>query len=267
MKTRVLGVVGSVMVAMMASASAQVVSPQDEANPDRWRFALAPYFWAPSVKVDAKVHGVDIEDRVPFSEIWDDLQFGGMLKGEARTGRFGILTDVFYVSLKDKSDVTTPGGIPLFNTDAKLYLWVAELDGSYEVARWGEGKEQGSLDVLAGGRYWNVEHKLDASVPITGGSRSFDGTLDWIDAIVGTRLNLDVTENLHLIAQGDIGGFDIGTSAKLDWCAQAYLGWKFSELFSAWAGWKYLFVDYSQNSGNDMKVTFSGPAVGVAFSF
>jgi hypothetical protein len=190
-----------------------------------------------------------------------------MLKAEARTGRFGILTDTVYASFKQDSDINTPGGIRLFNVDSKLYLWVVELEGAYEVARWGDAKEQNSLDLLAGGRYWNFETKLDASVPITGGSRSFDGMLDWIDPIVGGRLNLALTENLHLVAQGDVGGFDIGNSAKLDWCAQAYFGWEFSELFSAWAGWKYQFVDYEQNTGNDMKLTMSGPVLGVAFRF
>jgi len=270
MNMRIAILLGVVLTVALPAALAQAPFPETKNdNSDGWVFSFAPYFWAPSLNGDVNVKGRRADVSESFSDIWSDLTFGGMFKAEAHHDRFGVLSDTMYVALKTDTNVSTPGGTPLFDINSKFYQWIVDLAGSFEVTRWemGSPKEQGTLDVYAGGRYWNLETKLHSSSAVFGTSHSLDDMNQWIDPIVGSRVLLDLTDNLRLLGQGDIGGFDIGNSSKLTWSVEAYLGWSFSEAVSAWLGWKYLYVDHEYNNGNDLRVHYSGPAIGVAFRF
>ena len=93
-------------------------------------------------------------------------------------------------------------------------------------------------------------------------------TVNWVDPIVGARFAIDLTPKLALIGRGDVGGFDLGGSvSKLTWSTSAYLGWHFTPLVSAYAGWKYLSVERESDRGNTIDLAMSGPVLGVAFTF
>ena len=47
-----------------------------------------------------------------FDEILDDLEFAFMINLQARTGRFGLYTDVTFLGLGDDAEVTV-AGVPL----------------------------------------------------------------------------------------------------------------------------------------------------------
>jgi hypothetical protein len=97
--------------------------------------------------------------------------------------------------------------------------------------------------------------------------RELDKSFDWVDPILGARCVASLTPKLQLIARGDVGGFEIGDASKLTWSASAYLGWRFSPLVSAWAGYKYLDVDREDDKDNEVDLAFSGPVLGVSFTF
>ena len=91
--------------------------------------------------------------------------------------------------------------------------------------------------------------------------------MSWIDPIVGARFVTDLTPKLSLIGRADVGGFEIGDASKLTWSAAACLGWRFSPLVSAWAGYKHLDVEREDDKENSLDLAFSGPVLGVGFTF
>jgi hypothetical protein len=93
-------------------------------------------------------------------------------------------------------------------------------------------------------------------------------TVSWVDPIVGARFAVGLTPKLQFIGRGDVGGFNLGGSiSKLTWSASGYLGWHFSPLVSAYAGWKYLSVEREGDNGGSIDFAMSGPVLGLAFTF
>jgi hypothetical protein len=68
---------------------------------DHWTFSLTPYFWAISLNGSTTVKGRTTDVDAGFFDILDHTQFPkGLFQlaalGEARYGRFGLLTDILY---------------------------------------------------------------------------------------------------------------------------------------------------------------------------
>jgi len=77
----------------------------------------------------------------------------------------------------------------------------------------------------------------------------------------GAGINGTATVGLH---EADV---EKSFSDILTWSASAYLGWRFNDLVSAWAGYKHLFVEREDDRENSVDLAFSGPVLGVAFTF
>ncbi len=237
---------------------------------DDWQFAVTPYLWGAGIDGTVKVKGHEADFSKSFDEIIKDLDLAGMINLQVRKGRFGVYTDVTFVGLSDSTTVTSPAGAPLVDVSASIDEWIVDFGASWAVAQWGAGGTgtKGSFDLLLGGRYWNVATEFKAESPYFAGALSVDKSVGWVDPIVGARCAVDLTPKLALIGRGDVGGFDLGGSvSKLTWSASAVLGWHFSPLVSAYAGWKYLSVEREDDKTNAIDFAMSGPVLGVAFTF
>lgn len=65
----------------------------------------------------------------------------------------------------------------------------------------------------------------------------------WIDPIVGARAQINLTRWLFLAAQGDVGGFGVGS--QITWNAQATVGINFTRNLFGELGYRYMYVDYT----------------------
>jgi opacity protein-like surface antigen len=92
----------------------------------------------------------------------------------------------------------------------------------------------------------------------------FDDSESWIDPIVGGRIGFDLGSNFFLTAQGDVGGFDVGS--ELTWQLMGTVGYRFSDAVAARVGYRYLDVDYDDDDFV-YDVATRGFVVGVTFSF
>lgn len=245
---------------LLAGASpafaADIVAP-DYTPESGWTFTVAPYFWAAGMDGEVGQFGLpDVEIDASFSDIFHNLDFGAMGVVEARNGSFGVLGDIMYVKLSADQGVETR------RIDADVELtsetFSALLAAEYRLLE-GEG---GSLDILAGGRYWAVSTDVDLSGAQLDLSRS-DGE-DWIDPMVGLRGRANLTPEFFLTGWGMIGGF--GVSSDFAWDAMGGIGYEISDTVSVIAGYRALSVDY-QNDDFKFDVTEHGPILGAAFSF
>jgi len=262
MKKVLLGLLGIMLTATFTPSVAKAA--------DDWKFAVTPYLWAAGIDGTVKVKGYAADVNKSFGDIVKDLDFAAMVNLQVRKDRFGAYTDVLFLGISDTTPVVGPRGAQIGDVSASIDQWMVDFGASWAVAQWGaSGKgTKGAVDLFLGGRYWNLATKLTAESPYFAGVREVKETADWIDPIVGARFAVDLTPKLQVIGRGDVGGFDLGGStSKLTWSTSAYLGWHFTPLVSAYAGWKYLSVDRERDGGTEVDLALSGPVLGLAFTF
>ena len=100
MKTKRIGTVIRIALSLvffvLLIAAAPVNLPAQE-QPDEgseWRYSIATYLWALSMKGDVTVKGNKSDVDIPFSDVLDELNIGGMVKFEASKGRFGLFAEL-----------------------------------------------------------------------------------------------------------------------------------------------------------------------------
>jgi len=223
-----------------------------------WSFGLTPYIWFAGLKGDVgAISGLPpVAVDADFGDIIENADIALMLAAEARRGRFGIVTDLSYLSLSADGD--TPG--PLFGSaDVETSTFFATVAGFYQVV----AGERVSLDALAGARVWYVDTEIDLSPGLLP-ARSVQDDEVWADPVVGLRWNAQLGRGFFLAGAADVGGF--GVASDFTWQLLGTLGYRFNDWFSARAGYRHLDVDY-ENDGFVWDVEMSGPIVGATFRF
>lgn len=264
-----------------AAYAADARLPPEQPFPDvtkrsNWAVQITPYLWASGLEGDISPfrRAPTLSVDKSFSEILDNLNFGGFVNIWARYDRFVLSGDVMYV---DTTDVHATGPLPALqipgigvippgaNVDADLDTkeFMATMQVGYRVL----DMPQFTLDALAGARVWHIWNDVNvtASHPAIGTvSASHGEDFGWVDPVVGARAFLPLTEKLSLQAQGDIGGFGVGSD--FTWSALATVNYILTDHLSASAGYKVLDVDY-EDDGYVFDTQLSGPVLGVTWRF
>ena len=150
-----IGVIASFAVALGISSAAIAA---DVAMPTKapitpppaiqgWTYSLTPYVWATSLSGSTTVKGRTTDIDASFIDILDHTQFPkGLFKlaafGEARYGRFGLLTDIAYMKLGLGASITRSRGIDELGISVgasaglTVEMVIAEVAAAYEIARW-----------------------------------------------------------------------------------------------------------------------------------
>jgi hypothetical protein len=203
------------MLVMAGFILAATCAPMNAAAADEWKFSVAPYLWGAGVDGTVTVRGHEADVDLSFEDILDDLDFGAMVNLQARKDRFGLYTDVLYLKVSDTSNVTTPAGATILEATVETEQWLVDFGASWEVASWVKcGAKAGFIDLMAGGRYCNVETDIKSDSPVFGGDREVGQTMDWVDPIIGARFAAGLTPKISLIGRADVGGFDLGGSTS-----------------------------------------------------
>jgi hypothetical protein len=260
---------GSCLLAagIFASGVAGAADPEMETPPPLgapdWIVQVTPYLWATGMEGDVSPFQAapTVHVDVPFSEVWDNLKFGGFVNVWARRDRFVFSGDLMYVKL---SAAEVIGPFPNLAPDIALD---AELDSTQFYAAGQAGYRivdtpQFSLDALAGGRFWYISN--DLTVSYAGYSRSRGEDFSWFDPLVGARAFYNITDKLSVMGQADIGGFGVGS--ELTWSVLGTFNYVFNDHWSASLGYKHMSVDYDDD-GYVFDVDMSGPVIGVTYRF
>jgi len=261
-----------------------------------WTFSLTPYAWAISLNGSATIKGRTADIDAGFFKILDHTQFPkGLFEaaalGEARYGRFALLTDIAYFKLGLGSSITRTRGADAVNgavgasTGLTVEMVIAEAAAAYEIARWnGLTSPQSStaLDLYAGGRAWWQRGDLEINALGTlnvfdltfsrFGVLSAEKSVSWFDPLVGARIRHQFAPTWNFVLSGDVGGF--GAGSKFSWQVLALLEHEICRsrtvTWSAMLGYKALSVDYEQGSGLTLykfDMTMHGPIFGVTARF
>lgn len=277
--TRCLLLVGSVAILAAASlltshaASAadfdQTRMTPEQTRPEReWAVIVSPYAWAASLKGDASLAGFNTDVDVPFSDVFDHLDFVLMGNIEVTNGQWGFYVDAQHVrTSQDEELLSNEIGLKIRTTSlaagAFFKAYEVELGGETVFAR----PRTLSIEPTAGIRWTKLE--ADVSVLNVNASKS----ADWTDPFIGLRMNADLTERWNLFAEADVGGFGVGSRLSVN--AQAYLGYRTMMLGRPTilrAGYRALYQDYENDDftgANKFRwdVTQHGPVVGLSMRF
>ncbi len=242
------------------AGSFPAVAQVSATDSDGWSFSIAPYLWMAGIDGDLTVKGQQVSVDASFDDVWSDLDFGGQVHLEVGKGRWGAFIDPTYSELTVEQE-TAAGRI-----EAESSIWLLEFGGFYRAI--GPSGAKGStpafhLDVLGGGRYWDVTGKIRS--PYIG---KYEQTADWLDPFIGLRIWAPVSQKAAFSARGDLGGFGAGSDFTFNFMAS--FGYDFTPVFSGWFGYRVLSVDYKDGSGSDrfqFDTTWHGPIAGFMLRF
>lgn len=255
-------------VAMCLGAAASHAGDQPrfnlaEAARPAWALQLTPYLWA--ARLDGSVspfrRSPTITVAKPFSEIFDDLNFGGFIDLWGRRGNYVLAADVAYT---DITDSRTTGSLPVLagtqvlDGSADTRQLTVTFKGGYRVH---EGEKE-VLELLAGVRYWHISN--DVKLRYGTVSRSYGESFSWVDPVLGGRFRYRWNDRWQVQVQADVGG--LGAGARFTWNVLSVVSYNISDQFSASAGYKMLGVDYRSN-GHVFDTVMRGPVIGLTYRF
>ncbi len=233
------------------------------AGNEGWEFTVAPYIWMAGIEGDVEINGQKADVDIDFSDILDELDLAGMVHLEAKKGRLGFFLDPTYLKVSADQDVG-----PLENIDVEFEQesWIIDFGWFYRVGRWGEARPM-VLDILLGGRYWDISTKIEVDNPLPGVAVDQKSDRDLLDPVAGIRFRSCLADRFQVSVRADIGGFDISdNTSKLSWQAIGLLGYDLSKNITFLAGYRAINLDYEKN-GDELDLTFHGPVVGLTILF
>ena len=232
-------------------------SPSNEVSD--WHVDWVPYLWFSGLHGNVGAAGFVVPANVSFSDVISQLNIGLMSVLDVRRKRFGLLTDVLFISLSTDQK-TTPvqsGAYSGFTANAKTFFVDPEL--YYRLLE----KDRFSVDVVAGARCWRLDNSINllaGSLPAT----TVGQTQSWVDPVLGARFRVNLAKGWYATLKGDGGGFGVGSQPT--WQIYAGAGKEFKKKYSVLLGYRYLDVDY-KNGGFLYDTHMSGLLAGFAIRF
>jgi hypothetical protein len=229
-------------------------------QPSDWHVEWIPlYLWFSGMQGNVGARGYVVPVNASFTDVFSDLNIGLMSVLDVRRKRIGLMTDLIFMSLSSdqKSTPIQQNAFSGFTANAKTLIVDPEA-----YCRLLE-KPRGSIDAVAGGRFWHLNNSLDllaGTLPATTAGQ----TQSWVDPVLGARFRLNLNKGWFVNLKGDAGGFGVGS--QLTYQIYSGVGKEFKERYSLLLGYRYLSVDYT-NAGFLYDTHMSGLVSGFGIRF
>ncbi|HKQ61936.1 MAG TPA: hypothetical protein VJS92_11650 [Candidatus Polarisedimenticolaceae bacterium] len=239
------------------------------ADAGSWKFSVAPYAWATSIKTDVAVNDEQVASSdIEFSDLVDKVDFTAQVHAEAQRGAHGVLLDVFNVKLSDDDRTFAVPMVPGAQATAAgdFRLTVVELGGVFDP----RGDQRG-VALLYGARVFDRSGSVDAQFDLGPGmtlTRSYEAGDTLVDAMVGVRYWGGISD--HWSYQLRVDASSGGTN--LSWSAGAGVSYAFGDSgrYALVLGYRHMDIDFDPDSDHaDLNVdaTLSGALAGFKLSF
>jgi hypothetical protein len=211
-----------------------------------WKPQVILYFVGAGMSGETAIQGISRDVDASFGDIMENLDFGFMSAFRIQKRAWSVGTDIVYVGL----GTTSEAGQIEVDSDQ----WMVELNGGYMIRPF--------FTVIAGGRYNSLSTRL--FFPQFGNERK--ASQEWIDPLIGGRLDLRLGKEWMAHLRADVGGFGVGSDFA--WQLVPGVEWMPSERLSALAGYRIISMDYeNKDDGFKYDMTISGPALGLLCRF
>jgi hypothetical protein len=256
------------LVFMCSSAYCQEDDPC--VKKEKWEFSITPYFNANSLDVDSTIAGTTAAIDVDFNDLMDDFDvWGASALFEARKGKWGFFLNGSYVDIEGDFHLKTP----ILNR-VKVDIEQAIVDGVLMYRLFEGPLRKGcylrtSLDVLGGARYVYLKQEISPRFN-SGLSETIGTSKDWVEPIVGARINVRLTKRLSWATMGNVSGFGVGSASDKTWDFTTGFDFRLCEGASLKLAYRIYEIDYSNGSGTEefgLDGKMDGPWLGMTFYF
>lgn len=242
-------------------AGAPLPQAAKAAPDDAWHLSVSPYLWFPGV------HGTAVgpeENGLGFkaspSDLLSHFQIGLMGAVELSHKRIVTSMDIFWIRLQDNTAFPLPPAVGDGAIGAKIHMtefFLAPKVG-YRVI----DQEKIKIDALAGFRFWHFGESLTFDPSTI--NLNFTGSQNFVDPIVGGRIQLPLSPKIVVNILGDVGGWNTGS--KLEYQIVGLIGYRIKPALTLQAGWRYLNLDYQGSRGSVFNVTTAGVLFGATLN-
>lgn len=244
--------------------SAGTVAPVSEAPltappANDWEITLGLYGWGAGLNGDLGANGFVAPVDLSFSDILDTLDMTFMGLGEVRKGNWLFQLEGFYLK-NSISGVIANRPAPPLSLSAKLVAKTTRLTAvaGYRFVN----RPETTVDVLAGVNYYDISNELAFFGP--GAIFPVEASDDWVDPVIGIRVNQRLNERWSAQFRADIGGF--GVESDFLYQLIGVFAYDFTPSTSGFIGWRHAAVDY-EKAGFVYDVYNTGPILGIGTRF
>ena len=239
------------LAAAGTALAATFAAPAAAAETNAWQYTITPYLYMTSMSGTTTFGPFRAPTDLSFGDVLDHLSFAAMGNFNAQNEKWAVNVDLMYAKL----GATGPKK-DLFNVDIEQGIYAGVL--ARRIAEHAEiyaGVRIVTLDV---GIHSNFGPAIDRSRGV-----------DWVDPIIGLRVNAPVSDKVTFNFMADVGGFGIGADYDVQvWpTLQIKLG---QGRWRADVGYRVNYLDYSRDSGParfQYDMLLYGPTLGVSYTF
>lgn len=262
MKMKKWSVISCLLTTICAYANAAPLPTEGVKDDSQWRVMISPYIWGESLKGNVGVDNHDAQVKMPFHRVVRDLNFGWMGNIELDKGQYGAYLDNQYSHIRQNGEIEnigvgTSGTITQIRVGGFYRAYQADLAGKTVFQQ----PQRLTIEPTAGLLWSKLTAKINAL------SQSLSDNQNWFDPFIGSRFSYDLSPRWNLSAEGDVGGFGLGSRIMLD--GQAYLGYRislFGQPTMLRAGYRALHQNFAKTNFH-WDVTQYGPVLGASMWF
>ncbi len=244
--------------AALATLLTSASLPSTASDPGEWEFAVSPmYLWAKSVDATSSAGGRESQLDLDFkNDILENLDAAFALHFEARKDNLSLFLQYNFARLdpgieKSSGPIDARADIKYDDT-----LWEGGASWAFaesESIRW---------ELLGGLRYYeqDISIKLSASGPEDNSrQRRVSAGDDWVHPFAGLRVISRLSDRWTLRARADLG-YESAENTALQGIAT--VDYRFRDWGSAFFGYRYLDMDFDNESSGANQYSFDGDQQG-----
>ena len=239
-----------------AQTTSAASSPTSD-NDDQWHVTVLPYLWFPGMHGTVGAKGYDASVHASAADILSHFRFGLASGLEFRRNRLVVPLDLMWVRLAGDKSLPFPG-VEATSANIKIAEVLLTPEIGYRVL----DQEKFKIDAVTGFRYWHLGQSLSFSPGTLGLNPSV--SVNWVDPIVGGRIQLAPSPKVTVNLLGDVGGWGTGSQLEYQWVA--LLGYQIKPKWALQLGYRYLDVDY-RSGGTLFDVAMPGVFFGATYKF
>jgi hypothetical protein len=244
------------LLGLALPVAAQDNAPARQEEP-AWRATVELYGFAPlRTTGTSTIRGFKADGDTSLGELIPLIETIGSVRGSVEHGRFGLLSDLYYVQLGDQIARTGRRGLLTGRVQQ------TSIQGLYDFAfryRFG-GPETaigtpGLLTVIPYAGVRLVENQLDLAAVIEGQGplrwrleKQGSWKRTWTQPLLGTQATVFLTPKLRAFARADIGGMGLAGARDLSGNAQVGLGMALGANTQLDVSWRYFGLEWSNGA-------------------
>jgi len=216
------------------SAQTSAAPASRPSSDDQWHFAITPYLWFPAFDGTLGLPNRDLHVDASAGKMISHFRFGLMGEAEARRKWLLLGLGLFWVRLGDDKAVPLEPLVVTANAKAQQFMLTPTVGVRFV------DREKIKVDFFTGFRFWHLGANLNFNPSALG--LNFSKSANWVDPMVGGRIQVPLSEKIVANVLGDVGGW--GTGSQIEYDVAGTLGYRVKPTLTLLMGYRYLRLVY-----------------------